>query len=55
LPLPVTVAPPTMVPPIETPNFAPEPAQQAMWLVTPEHKVTWSAPVFCSDRTKEGW
>lgn len=36
-------------------NFAPEPAQQAMWLVTPEHKVTWSAPVFVTDRAREGW
>lgn len=36
-------------------NFSPEPAQQAMWLVTPEHKVTWSAPVFVTDRAKEGW
>lgn len=36
-------------------NAAPEVPQQAMWLVTPEHKVTWSAPVFVSDRTREGW
>jgi predicted phosphodiesterase len=36
-------------------NFAPEPPQQALWMVTPEHKVTWSAPVFVGDRKREGW
>lgn len=36
-------------------NFSPEPAQQALWLVTPEHKITWNAPVFVSDPKSEGW
>jgi len=36
-------------------NFAPERAQQALWTVAPEHGVTFSAPVFCDDRKKEGW
>lgn len=36
-------------------NFAPEPPQQALWIVTPEHGVTWAAPVFVSDRKSEGW
>lgn len=36
-------------------NFTPEPAQQAMAVVTPEHGITWQAPVFCSDRKREGW
>jgi hypothetical protein len=38
-----------------TNNFAPERAQQAMWITTPEHGVTWSAPIFCDDRAAEGW
>lgn len=36
-------------------GFRPERAQQAMWLVTPEHGVSLSAPVICSDRKAEGW
>lgn len=36
-------------------NFAPEPAQQALWIVTPERGVTWAAPVFVTDRKAEGW
>ena len=36
-------------------NFRPERAQQALWLVTPEHGVTLSAPVFVVDRKTEKW
>lgn len=36
-------------------NFAPERAQQACFTVAPGHGVTFSAPVFCDDRKKEGW
>lgn len=37
-------------------NFMPERAQQALWIVTPEHGVTFSAPVFCDlGRKAEGW
>jgi hypothetical protein len=36
-------------------NFAPERAQQAMWITTPENGITWSAPIFCDDRAAEGW
>lgn len=36
-------------------GFAPERAQQACFTVAPEHGVTFSAPVFCDDRKKEGW
>ena len=36
-------------------NFAPERPQQAMWVTTPEYGVTFTAPVFCADRKKEGW
>lgn len=36
-------------------NFLPERPQQAMWLVTPEHGVTWTAPVLVADRKAEGW
>ena len=36
-------------------NFAPEPAQQAMAIATPENGITWQAPVFCADREREGW
>ncbi len=36
-------------------NFAPEPAQQALWTVAPGRGVTFSAPVFVEDRTREGW
>jgi len=36
-------------------GFAPERAQQAFWLCTPEHGVTVAAPVFCADPKAEGW
>lgn len=36
-------------------NFAPERAQQALFTVAPGRGVTFSAPVFCDDRAKEGW
>ena len=36
-------------------NFAPERPQQALWVTTPEHGVTFTAPVFVQDRAKEGW
>ena len=38
-----------------TMNFAPERAQQALWVTTPENGVTFSAPVFCDDAASEGW
>lgn len=36
-------------------NFDFEPPQQAFWVTTPEHKVTFSAPILCSNRKAEGW
>lgn len=36
-------------------NFGHEPAQQALAVVTPEHNVTWQAPVFVTDRKREKW
>lgn len=36
-------------------NFGFEPPQQALWLMTPEHGKTWTAPILPQDRTKEGW
>lgn len=36
-------------------NFAPEPAQQAMAVITPENGITWQAPVFCADPKREKW
>lgn len=36
-------------------NFGVEPPQQALWIVTPEHGVTWAAPIFVADRASEGW
>ena len=36
-------------------QFAPEPAQQALMVVTPEHGITIEAPVFVVDREAEGW
>lgn len=36
-------------------NFSPERAQQALWVVTPEHGVTFNAPVLVTDRASEGW
>jgi predicted phosphodiesterase len=36
-------------------NFEPEPAQQSLWVTTPEHGITFSAPVFVQNREAEGW
>jgi hypothetical protein len=36
-------------------NFGYEVPQQAMWLMTPEHGRTFTAPVFCQDPVAEGW
>lgn len=36
-------------------NFPPGPAAQALWLTTPEHGVTFRAPIFVQDRRREGW
>jgi len=36
-------------------NFSFEPPQQALWLMTPEHGKTWTAPILPQDRKKEGW
>lgn len=36
-------------------QFAPEPSQQALMVVTPEHGITVQAPVICGDRDAEGW
>lgn len=36
-------------------NLEPEPPQQAFWVTTPEHGVTFTAPVFVADRRAEGW
>lgn len=36
-------------------NFNPEPPQQGLWLMTPEHGMTWTAPVLSQDRRCEGW
>lgn len=36
-------------------NFAPERAQQALFTVAPGQGVTFSAPVFCDNRAREGW
>jgi hypothetical protein len=38
-----------------TSNFGFEPPQQALWLMTPEHGRTWTAPIIPADRKKEGW
>lgn len=38
-----------------TMNFSYEVPQQALWLTTPESVRTWTSPVFCQDREKEGW
>lgn len=32
-------------------NFLPERAQQAFAVVTPENGITWTAPIFCDDRS----
>jgi hypothetical protein len=36
-------------------NFEAEPPQQALWITTPEHGITFSAPIFVADRKAEGW
>lgn len=36
-------------------NFRPEPPTQALWVTTPEHGVTFTAPIFPGDRKREGW
>jgi len=36
-------------------NLEPEPPQCAYWLTTPQHGVTFSAPIFVQDRKAEGW
>jgi predicted phosphodiesterase len=36
-------------------NFEPEPPQQSLWITTPEHGITFQAPVFVGDREAEGW
>lgn len=36
-------------------NFGFEPPQQALWLMTPEHGKTLTAPIFSLDRDREGW
>ena len=38
-----------------TQGFPYEVPSQAAWLMTPEHGMTWTAPVFCQQRDKEGW
>jgi len=38
-----------------TSNFGFEPPAQAMWLMTPQHGKTWTAPIFPCDRKREGW
>ncbi len=38
-----------------TSNFAFEPPQQALWLMTPEHGKTWTAPILPANRKREGW
>lgn len=36
-------------------HFKPEPAQQALMVVTPEHGITVQAPILLQHRAKEGW
>lgn len=38
-----------------TGNFGFEPPQQALWLMTPEHGKTWTAPILPQNRKAEGW
>lgn len=38
-----------------TNNMEPEEPQSALWLTTPEHGITISAPIFVADRKAEGW
>lgn len=36
-------------------SFGFEPAQQAAWLMTPEHGKAWTAPILPADAKAEGW
>lgn len=36
-------------------NFGPEDPTQAFWITTPEHGLTFTAPIFPMDRKAEGW
>tara|TARA_R110000868_G_scaffold172746_7_gene408756 strand:+ start:874 stop:1908 length:1035 start_codon:yes stop_codon:yes gene_type:complete len=36
-------------------NFKPDKAEQALWVMTPERKITWRADVVAEDRQAEGW
>lgn len=36
-------------------NLDYEPAQQAFWITTPEHGITFTAPIFVEDRKAEKW
>ena len=36
-------------------NFRPEPPMSAFWVTTPEHGVTFMAPVHAMKRSEEGW
>ena len=36
-------------------GFEPEPPQQSLSVITPEHGVTWQAPLFVGKRSDEGW
>jgi len=38
-----------------TSNFGYEEPSQALFLMTPEHGKTFTAPIHCADRKKEGW
>ena len=38
-----------------TSNFGYEAPSQALFLMTPEHGKTFTTPIFCADRKKEGW
>jgi hypothetical protein len=38
-----------------TSNFGFEQAAQALWLMTPEHGKTFTAPIYPTDRKREGW
>lgn len=36
-------------------NYPHTPPSQLLWITTPEHGVTWKAPVFVQDRKREKW
>jgi hypothetical protein len=36
-------------------NFKPDKAEQGLWVMTPERKITWRADVVAEDRDAEGW